>query len=345
MFLHTIRKIVFKEKIMITIHMTQDDLVGMRFAYRPLLEIPLSFRVLQNPAFQSPFLRWVDEAFYAVHDLDLPYLNALVMPTGYIPDFITPTPLSSRVSIEDDFADILATPDEVIRQDILTLIREHGDSEIRRYFLAHPREAVFCLVEEMREYWHRVLAHYWSRMVSSLEGDVLYRGRTLALEGPGPVFEDLHGTISYQKAELQLKPICQCLHADVEFQLNGDGLQLVPTIFRGCGRMFLLTPGWQPMLAYGVRGSGLWHRAAPPPSQSLELALGTGRARVLQVLITPSTTSEVAHKLRISSATASQHLSRLTKAGLSIPRRSGRRVYYQLTERGEHLIALFAASA
>jgi hypothetical protein len=329
---------------MITIHVTQDDLAGVRFAYRPLLEVSLSYRILSNPAFQSPFLRWTDEAYPALHDLDLPFLAAMVMPAGYIPDFLTPTPLSNRVNIEDDLIDILATPDEVIRADILTLITEHGDSEIRRYFLAHPREAVNCLVEEMRLYWKRVLAHYWSRMVSSLEGDVLYRARTLALNGPGPLFEDLHGTISYQKSELRLRPVCQHMHADVEFHLNGQGIQLVPTIFRGCGRMFQVTPGLHPMIAYGIRGVGLWHRERNHPSQSLELALGTGRARVLEALITPSTTGEVAHKLQISTATASQHLSRLTKAGLTLPRRNGKRVYYSLTERGDHLIALFASS-
>jgi hypothetical protein len=331
---------------MITIKMTPNDLVGVRFAYRPLLEIPLSYRVLANPHFQSPYLRWAEQTHRTIHDLDLPYLNALVPPEGYIPDFLTPTPMSYRVNIEDDFADLLATPDEVIRRDILTLIVEHGDSELRRYFLAHPREALWCLVEEMREYWKRTLAQYWSRMVSTLEGDVLYRGRTLALNGPTPLFEDLHQSIDYQSGQIRVKPLCGCGTAaaerDLEVQLNGDGIQLVPVIFRGCGRMYQITPGWQPMLVFGVRGAGLWYRGAPP-SQSLELAMGTGRARVLRALTTPSTTGEVAYRLRISSATASQHLSRLTKAGLAIPRRSGRRVYYQLTARGDQLIALFTS--
>src|SRR5688500_484804 len=73
------------EKNMITIHVTQDDLAGVRFAYRPLLEISLSYRILSNPAFQSPFLRWTDEAYPALHDLDLPFLAAMVTPAGYIP--------------------------------------------------------------------------------------------------------------------------------------------------------------------------------------------------------------------------------------------------------------------
>jgi DNA-binding MarR family transcriptional regulator len=324
---------------MIMINLTPDDLVGMRFAYRPLLEIPLSFRVLSNPSFQAPYLRWLNEARRSLNDAEFPYLSALATPSGYIPDFLTPAPLTNRVNIEDDFEDILATPDAVIRGDIQMLIAEHGDSEMRQFFLIHPREAVFCLVEELRLYWNRVLAHYWSRMISTLEGDMLHRGRLLALNGAGALFEDLHPTISYRPNQINIQPVCQCLHHDVDFTLTGDGIQLVPMIFQGCGRMFQVTPGRRSMLAYGVRGTGLWPQKQV--MQSLELALGTGRARVLQALRTPATTGEVAYKLHVSAGTASQHLARLTKAGLVEPRRSGKRVFYTLTQRGEHLIALF----
>jgi DNA-binding transcriptional ArsR family regulator len=327
---------------MITIHTTADDLVKMRFAYRPLLEIPLSYRVLVNPEFQSPYHRWVDETFHTLHDLELPYLSALVTPYGYIPDFMTPTPSGKQTDIEADFAELLATPDEAIRAGILELISEHGDSDMRRYFLAHPREGVACLVEEMRVYWQYALAHHWSRMIANVEGDMLYRARLLALDGPGAMFSDLHSTVSLDKNQLVLQHGCQHRHADVKLSLNGEGLQLVPLIFKGCGRMYQVAPGWQPMLAYGIRGMGLWYQRQPTDDQSLELALGAGRARVLRALSTPATTGEVAYRLRISAAAASQHLARLTKAGLSQPRRSGKRVYYHLTERGQKLLTLFA---
>jgi hypothetical protein len=243
---------------MITIHVSPDDLVNMRFAYRPLMEIPLSCRVLRNPDFQNPHRRWIEEARQTLHGHQFPYLGALVPARGYIPDFITQPPMFNRTDIEADFLDILATPDDIIRKDILTLIEEDGDSDMRRYFLAHPREATHCLIEEMREYWRLTLEHHWSRMVSRLEGDVLYRARLLALEGPGPVFQDLHPTISYQPGEIHIQKICSCLHDDHSMQLNGEGVQLVPTIFRGCGRMFLVDPDWHPMLVFGVRGTGLW---------------------------------------------------------------------------------------
>src|SRR5262245_3027162 len=106
---------------MITIHVSSDDLVKMRFAYRPLLEIPLSYRVLINPDFQFPFYRWVEETRRVLHDTELPYLSALVTDHGYIPDFLTPTPRGKQSEVEDDFETLLATPDDVIREGILML--------------------------------------------------------------------------------------------------------------------------------------------------------------------------------------------------------------------------------
>src|ERR1044071_9050257 len=100
---------------MITINLMQDDLLKMRFAYRPLVEISLSYRVLINPDFQESYQRWVDDARRALYDIDLPYLQALIPPRGYAPDFLTPTPTSTQVNVHDDLEALLATPDEAIR--------------------------------------------------------------------------------------------------------------------------------------------------------------------------------------------------------------------------------------
>src|SRR5688572_21478914 len=264
---------------MISIHLTPDDLVKMRFAYRPLLDICLSYRILINPAFQSPYGRWLDEAYPAIYDVELPYLQAMIAPKGYTPDFLTPVPTTNLVDVHDEFETVLATPDSVIQQNILALIEDDGDSEMRRYFLAHPREAVRCLVSDMEIYWQRTLAHYWPRMISMLEGDVLYRGRLLALDGPGTLFEDLHPSVGYTQNLLQLQPCCSYIHRPLEATLSGDGIQLVPNVFGGCGRMYQIAPHQRFMLAYRIRGAGLWYREQQSSNRSLEQALGAGRAR------------------------------------------------------------------
>ncbi len=95
------------------------------------------------------------------------------------------------------------------------------------------------------------------------------------------------------------------------------------------------------MLAYAIRGAGLWATTRQPSNRSLELALGTGRARVLQNLRKPASTGELAHKLGVSAGAISQHLGRLTQAGLVEPHRSGKRVFHFLTRRGQDLLDLF----
>jgi DNA-binding transcriptional ArsR family regulator len=325
---------------MTTIRLTPDDLLKLRFAYRPLLEIPLSYRVLINPEYQSPHRRWVEEAHRALYDVELPYLDALVSPRGYIPDFLCPTPLMNCVSIEDDFEQVLATPDEVVRKYVHWLIRDIGESETRLLFLTHPRDGIRCLVEEMRLYWQRALAHSWSRMIAILEGDILYRARTLALDGFDTLLPDLHSSITYQPGEIHLSPILSPSCCAVEVNRPGDGIQLVPTIFNVSGRMWKATPEWRPMIGYTARGVGLCS-CETASSKPLELALGAGRAQVLQGLRTPATTGEMAYRLSLTSGAISQQLDRLKRAGLVESHRSGKRVYYRLTARGEELIALF----
>jgi DNA-binding transcriptional ArsR family regulator len=325
---------------MITIHVTPDDLVNMRFAYSPLVEIAHSYRVLINPALHGPHHHWVEEACRAIYDLPLPYLEALIPRwRGCFPNFLLPSPRGNRVNLEDEIGQILITPDEQVRVDVQKLIEADGDTAMRQHFMSHPRKAVRQVIEELRVYWQHALAHYWSRMVSIKERDVLYRGRILALDGPHKLFENLHPTISCQSRQINIEPVPLTANGDGVVTLSGDGIQLVPIVITGCGRCFKSVQSGPSSLAYSVRGAGLW--GAKPPSLSLELALGAGRAQVLQALVIPASTGELACRLLLTSGAVSQQLDRLKQAGLVEAYRSGKRMYYQLTRRGEELIALF----
>ena len=95
------------------------------------------------------------------------------------------------------------------------------------------------------------------------------------------------------------------------------------------------------MLIYSARGLGLWEQHVREVNPALELALGEGRARVLQELSRPANTGEIARRLDISAGAVSQHLNRLNQAGLVEPHRNGKHVFYHLTDRGEQLLFLF----
>ncbi len=325
---------------MIRIQLTPTDLAEMRFAYSPLVELMTSYRLLLcSPEKQALFRSWVQEANKALYDVDLPYLSALNGQKSYTPDFLTPTPMTIQLSFEKEIEHLLSTPNEIVRDNVQHLVNISEDSEILHNFLAYPRESLKRVAEELRLYWKRTLMHHWPRMKAVLEGDILYRARQQAVHGVETLFKGFHSHMEYQNGVVQmnLKPH----DISLELRLRGEGIQLVPTIFTSSKILWQITPEWHPMLIYGARGAGLWRQETLEPDESLEKALGAGRARVLEVLATPSNTGELARKLHITAGAVSQHLSRLNQAGLVEPHRNGKRVYYHLTYRGEQLLNLF----
>jgi DNA-binding transcriptional ArsR family regulator len=333
---------------MITFNLKPDDLKDIRFSYSPLVELVTSYRVFSMGKEHKFFRRWVQDARRDLLHADLRYLDAVVSPVSNVPDFITPVPSDALLNIDEELEKLRETPDDKIREDILKQMAWKGESDILQSFLMYPHESLEKLIEDLRVYWQRALSPHWSRIVSVLEGDILYRARRMALQGADAIFDDLHPSIDYAAGQIILSPHKAKVgkgqpSADKDIDLTGSGLQLVPAIFSGRGILWQVEEASPSMLIYGARGSGVWQQdTSDEEDQSLELALGTGRAKVLQVLATPSNTGEVARRLQISSGAVSQHLSRLRNAGLVEPHRNGKRVYYHLTDRGEQLLALFA---
>ncbi|MBZ0303173.1 MAG: helix-turn-helix domain-containing protein, partial [Anaerolineae bacterium] len=124
---------------------------------------------------------------------------------------------------------------------------------------------------------------------------------------------------------------------------GGSGLILVPLVFTWND---ILVPEKDerrcPVIAYSVRGGGLWSHQAEEPSEALIAALGEGRANVLRQLTTPRSTSELAQRLEVTPGNISLHIARLREAGLVESQQLGKWVFHRLTPRGEHLLALFA---
>lgn len=323
--------------------MTPEDFVNLRFAYSPLFELVMSYRTLHHYSPQRGlYRRWIDEAEDALYGLELPYLHALTTPQYQIPDFLTPTPTAPITDLETEIERLRATPNDVIRKTVQETIDLCGESEILVQFVAYPRELLDCLIDDMRLYWQRTLAHHWPSMMSVLESDVLYWARQLAVDGSSALLNGLYPSLQLRGSRIEYDISHKPMHSSRDYVLHGEGLQLIPGIFSK-SIMWQLAEEWRPMLMYQARGTGLWWRPAlPTPDQSLEIALGEGRARVLRVLSTPANTGEIGRQLEITAGAASQHLSRLNQAGLVEPRRSGRRVYYYLTQRGEQLLTLFS---
>ncbi len=327
---------------MITLQLSPADVERVRFAYSPLIEVVSSFKLLQTPENHGNYQGWVAETQRKFARIDFPYMNATILPHRYIVDFLTPTPTQPILNFEDEIDRIRATPDDLIRRNIEFAISVAGMNPIRKLFLEQPREALECLIEEIRFYWQQALEPYWPQLASLLESDVLFRARNLALYGVDSMFTDLSDRLEYRRGEILIhkdhKP-----HYPAEFQLHGDGVQLVPSMFAVCGGMWQVVPEYLPMLIYQTRGLGLWRKDTPAePGEALQLTLGTSRARLLQTLSEPAHTNDLAQRLNLTAGAVSQQLGRLAQAGLIESYRSGSKVYYRLSTRGERLMDVFA---
>jgi DNA-binding transcriptional ArsR family regulator len=329
---------------MVQLHLSTLDLTKTRFAFSPLWETVMGFRVMQEPSGFVIHLPWVCEACEATRDLDLRLLSALVLPRGYIPDFMTPPPVTPLPEFEAELRTLLMTDLETVQREVLRTYDDPDNlPEAVQPFLTDPRGALECLAQQLHAFWTRTLEPHWPRFQAMLENDILSRARSLALGGAEALFKDLNPLVGYEDGVLRLdKSLCS--GEDGAFHLGGRGLLLMPSAFVWPRLSTILDAPWQPTLAYTPRGvANLWTNQPPPTGHALELLLGKGRAEVLLSLEPPSSTLEIARRLGLAASGVSEHLTVLRQAGLVESQRRGRFVYYRLSTTGLALLELMHA--
>jgi DNA-binding transcriptional ArsR family regulator len=332
---------------MITIPLSTEDLTKVRLAPSPLWEAVFSFWVLMHPYHRTLHASWASRALRVLPGTDLSPLLAAMCLEHHCPDFLTPPPDVSVATFEEELERVRATPTEVVHTEVQILVQAEKEmfglppdkERMLGIYLKDPEGSLKRLVDELRRYHELAISPYWPRMRELLEGDTIKRGQALALGGVEALLSGLHPTASYGGGVLELDKSCEAL-----IEPAGRGITLVPCVFAWSGVAVLTEPGYQPTLAYRPRGvANLWTSSSPAPNgTALEAALGAGRASVLKGLLpVPSTTTELAHQLRLSPAAISAHLSRLKAAELVEPHRSGRKVFYRLSGAGEELLGIF----
>ena len=117
-----------------------------------------------------------------------------------------------------------------------------GMTPVRQMFLDHPREALECLIEEVRFYWQQALEPYWPQLASLLENDILFRARALALYGIDSMFTDLSDRMEYRQGEILIHKESQAA-LWLELSTSGRRGTACPVDVRGsaagCGRLCL----------------------------------------------------------------------------------------------------------
>lgn len=331
---------------MISIQLNHEDLTGVRFAYSPLIEVGMSLWIRYTPHKSQYFADWIQKISAALRDVQLPYTDATILSEQFIADFVTPPPIGPFATFEEEIERLRRTPAHVIRKNIEFITQYREKNQYHEQYLNNPAEAIEHLIDELRLYWERTIAPDWQRISLILEKDILYRARHMALYGLAHTFSDLSDYISYHLNELKIdkghSKIAPSFYY-FDYKSDGAGLTLVPTFFKsGFGVSWQITDDFQPTIIYQARGTGLWKEdESADGNEAMELVFGAGKSRLLQSLLHPSTTGELAYRLEVTAGAISQHLKGLTQAGLIVSHRQGNHVYHELSERGKKLIALF----
>jgi hypothetical protein len=308
-----------------------NDFAAVRFAISPLNELVLSLHAWRDPGRYPLQLPWTRDTMRARDRLDAEMLLALVNDDLWTPDFLTPRPRSPLTRIEDEWATVAATPAPVVARDLRALHKRlppplRGEQVLPR------------ILDALAGYWELCFAPHWPRMRALLEGDVTYRGREIAQRGLATMFAGLAGRVSLAGDVVEVR-----LHSNVHYTRPATGgLTLVPSMWTSSASA-PISPDEPPMIIYLARGSGtLW---APTPlvaPGALAALLGAHRAGLLVQLATPSSSTELAARLGVTTTAVNQHLRALRAAGLLVSARHGRSVLYRRSEVADRLLAAAA---
>ncbi len=136
-------------------------------------------------------------------------------------------------------------------------------------------------------------------------------------------------------------------HRAQEIHLDGRGLVLIPSYFCVSGPLTMPRPGAAP--GPDLPGRAPTRRLLPMSEtarpEALSALIGVTRAAVLQATIAnPGTTEELARRVGVSAASASEHAGVLRRAGLITSFRDRNRMQHQLTSLGVALLDYTATS-
>ncbi|GAA1762089.1 DUF5937 family protein [Nocardioides hankookensis] len=320
---------------MIEYELAGADLGEVRFAISPINELALSLRTWRDPGRYPLHLRWLQLTEDARRDLDTEMILALTNRDLWTPDFLTPRPFSPLTSFTDQLDALGDVPASVLREDVAEV---HPDPATRPDVLTgRPARVLGRIQRALADYWATCFEPWWPRMQTILEADVVHRGRTIARSGITAMFADLSPT----RIKLVGNVLQVHMSSDAHFRRStaGEGLTLVPTLFTR-NASAPISPDEPPVVMYGARGVGtLWEAERPETPDALVGLIGAARSRLLVLLESPASSTELAVRLGVTTTAVNQHLRALHAGGLLTSARHGRSVLYLRSGLGDRLVA------
>lgn len=173
---------------------TADDVAKVRFSMSPLGETVYSFRMLASPERRRQHQPWVDDVLHRLKGLDLRPLRAVIPPTGYVPDFLTPPPTGTPSSFENELEAVRATRLSHFVDELAWMVGDTGTplawrretAPLHRQMLDEPEKALQQITQRLRAYWRVALEPSWHKLHAGLVSDVRSRMRVMENSGRPP---------------------------------------------------------------------------------------------------------------------------------------------------------------
>ncbi|WP_246274033.1 ArsR/SmtB family transcription factor [Phytohabitans houttuyneae] len=313
---------------MIRVYFTPEDIGRVRLASSPdpLWETIFSLFRLRRPGPAPVFGRWRRDALRASRRADLEVLDPLVQ-GRYYPDFLTPA--EGLRGLPTGLDALLATPVSRLRTDMTRLARLGRPLPAWTRRLAEgDRPTLTRVAAALRSHHEAVVAPIWPDALAAVEADRARRARVLLEQGCEGLLDSFRPMMRWAPPVLEI---------DVAFEqslhLRGRGLLLVPSYLSWGSADLLRDPALPPVLVYPVE-----HDITLPAGTHLAALIGQTRTAVLESIGDGRTTTELARRVGVSIASASQHAAVLREARLIHTTRTGRAVLHTLTPLGAALL-------
>jgi hypothetical protein len=318
------------------IHFTAEDLerIQVRPTLGPLAETVKAMSLLRCPLPRALHRQWRSQVKGKLTP-QMTALTALIPPGTKGVDL--PMLTGTAPTLEQGVQALLAVPREQLLVEMEFIDRRcrlpaaawavaetNGDGRLR---LAAATTAA-----------HQVLVEpYWPRIHACLHAEYVAWLRTLTADGPDRLLASLQSRwVRWRPPVLEV-----LVAADYDLALNGRGIALVPSMFVGQIPSLHEVPGDQtaiPWLVVSPASDRMLWSDSRPRGAALAALVGRNRAAVLRTVADGCTTTELADRVGISLAAASQHASVLRDAGLITTHRQGSAVLHVLTPLGADLL-------
>jgi DNA-binding transcriptional ArsR family regulator len=187
------------------------------------------------------------------------------------------------------------------------------------------------LTRTMREYYELAIQPHERGIEAAIHADRNLRLDAFSRAGIEGMLASLRPMMTWNAGELQVHG-----HRPQEIHLDGRGLLIIPSFFCVNHPMTMFDPTLPPVLIYPTPRSP---EHLPQGNRvALSALIGQTRAAMLEAIGSGCTTSELARRVGVSAASASEHAAILRSAKLITSHRDRNRMVHHVTRLGLSLL-------